>query len=258
MIKLLAYILAYLLRLRFFFRKFNIGYSRTDLVLDIGSGNDPHPRADILLDFKFSDLDRPFKLVMNGRPFLIGNVEALPFKDKAIDFIICSHVLEHIDNPSKAVEEIVRIGKRGYIEAPSEYIQKLYDVPTHKWFIKQEGNKLIFRRKKKPFYDVDLTLALFKLWNEKNPYHRIWSYAFEEGLIKYSWRDRIDYEVFDLPEAEIDKKCFEGAIKYSIDIPHPTDTGIRVYIKKIIKYYYSLTTSRKRRLKRLSYVLSKR
>jgi len=249
MIKFLANILAYLVRLRFYLRKFKIGYTRTDLVLDIGSGNDPHPRADILLDFKFENIDRPFELVRDDRPLLIANVEALPFKDKTIDFAICSHVLEHIHKPQKALDEIARVAKAGYIETPSENMQKICDVPTHKWFIRREGNKLIFKRKKKPFYDPDLAPVFFKLWNEKNPYYRIWLYSFKEGLVKYCWKNRINYEIFNFPEAEIDRKQFQEALKQNINIPRFPDTGIRIYIKKLIKYYYSLTTRRKQRLK---------
>lgn len=250
MINLLANLLAFLLRIQFYLRRFKIGYSRTDLVLDIGSGNYPHPRADILVDFTFDNTHRVSKLVTDERPFIIANAEALPFKDKVIDFAICSHALEHVDNPKKAIEEISRIGKRGYIETPSQYMQKICDTPLHKWFIKEENRILIFTRKKKPFYDEELAMLFFKLWNDKSNYHRIWSYSFKEGIIRYSWKERIDYKINDLSDSEIDKKAFHEASEQDKIVKVPIrNARIIIYLNNLIKSYYSLATSRKQRLK---------
>jgi ubiquinone/menaquinone biosynthesis C-methylase UbiE len=44
--------------------------------------------------------------------FKKGNIEALPFADKSIDIVTCCHTLEHILNPSKAIEELKRITKK--------------------------------------------------------------------------------------------------------------------------------------------------
>jgi len=39
---------------------------------------------------------------------------------KEVDFVSCSHVLEDLRDPIRVCEEIVRVGKRGYIEVPSK------------------------------------------------------------------------------------------------------------------------------------------
>ncbi len=254
MINFLALLLLYLLRIRFYLiRRFKIGYSRKDLVLDIGSGNDPHPRADILLDSKSSDdIDRPFKLLKDKRPFVVADIEALPFKDKTIDFIICSHVLEHIEDPSKALDEMVRVGKRGYIETPSIYAQKLCDVPAHKWFVKKQENVLFFIRKQNPFFDAELNELFFKLGNARDIYYQIWFYMFKEGIINYRWNDSIKYKIFNLPDLEINHEAFKKGILAASKIAKPADRGFRLYIKRLIKYYYSVTTLREQKLKNLS------
>jgi SAM-dependent methyltransferase len=42
--------------------------------------------------------------------------DALPFKDEAFDFVICSHVLEHFYDPIKTVNEWLRVVKpRGLV-----------------------------------------------------------------------------------------------------------------------------------------------
>ncbi len=43
------------------------------------------------------------------------NIEKLPFKDKQFDIVTCSHTLEHILNPEKAISELKRITKNQLI-----------------------------------------------------------------------------------------------------------------------------------------------
>ncbi|MBN1326332.1 MAG: class I SAM-dependent methyltransferase, partial [Candidatus Cloacimonetes bacterium] len=41
------------------------------------------------------------------------DIRNMPFADNSFDFIICNHVLEHIDDDKKAIKEIYRILKKG-------------------------------------------------------------------------------------------------------------------------------------------------
>jgi len=50
--------------------------------------------------------------------------QKIPFNDDSIDFIYCRHVLEDIQNPDFAFNEMVRVSKfGGYIETPSPLIE---------------------------------------------------------------------------------------------------------------------------------------
>ena len=42
-----------------------------------------------------------------------ADICALPFEDNTYDFILCNHVLEHIPNDLKAMEELYRVLKPG-------------------------------------------------------------------------------------------------------------------------------------------------
>ena len=95
---------------------------RNYLVIDIGSGNLPNPRADVTCDFIDEDLERSDDLKID-RPFVWANIEKLPFRDRIFDYSITSHVLEHVDNPKEALEEIQRISKGGYIETPNAFYE---------------------------------------------------------------------------------------------------------------------------------------
>ncbi|MFA6088256.1 MAG: methyltransferase domain-containing protein [Candidatus Woesearchaeota archaeon] len=49
---------------------------------------------------------------------LVKNIYKLPFKDKQFKNTICSHTLEHIDNPKKFFDELRRVSKNVTILVP--------------------------------------------------------------------------------------------------------------------------------------------
>ncbi len=133
-------------------RFFNFGIKPGDTVIDIGSGNVPFPLATHLADLTLSDdgygrAGCPFKY-LKGKPVYECNIEKMPFADKEFDFVYCSHVLEHVDNPEKACSEIMRVGKRGYIETPRSVKDLFFNiakVSNHRWEVEFHDNKLTFR-----------------------------------------------------------------------------------------------------------------
>lgn len=55
---------------------------------------------------------------------VVGDIHNIPLKDESIDAIICSSVLEHVENPIVAVKEMYRILKKGgklFAHIPSTY-----------------------------------------------------------------------------------------------------------------------------------------
>jgi SAM-dependent methyltransferase len=117
------------------------------VVLDIGSGADPFPLATILTDrFLGTTHHRARLLVTDNRPLVISDIEHLPFGDRTVDFVYCAHVLEHVSNPLAACGEIVRVGKRGYIETPTFAKDILFSWAKgmHKWYIVGIARHLVF------------------------------------------------------------------------------------------------------------------
>lgn len=109
--------------------------AQNDLVLDIGSGGWPFKRANHLADrYPKQTTHRMDNLVRDKRPFSVIDLEHLPFIDHAYDFIFCSHVLEHLDNPGQAIRELMRVGRRGYIEVPTRLSDVMFNftrLPNH-------------------------------------------------------------------------------------------------------------------------------
>ncbi|MGE0636643.1 MAG: methyltransferase domain-containing protein [Bacteroidia bacterium] len=109
---------------------------QTDKVLEIGPGGNPHPRSNVLLEKKF-DTAEWFAQSGNVQPNSHGKETVFyeggkfPFQDKEFDYVICSHVLEHVDDIDTFVNEITRVGKAGYIEYPTIYYDYIYNFKVH-------------------------------------------------------------------------------------------------------------------------------
>ncbi len=117
-------------------------------VLDIGSGGDPFPFATVLLDrFPAGTQHRHAPMVRDGREFVEADVTDMPFEDNEFDFVYCAHVLEHVPDPLAACREIMRVGRRGYIETPTLGKDMLFAwrVPDmHRWHVVAIADRLCF------------------------------------------------------------------------------------------------------------------
>jgi SAM-dependent methyltransferase len=97
-------------------------------ILEVGGGHDPYAGVTHAVDkFPGDNAQRggDFKLP-GGADFFHGDLESLPFGPmESFDYVYASHVFEHVGDPEKAVREINRVAKRGYIETPSPLREQL-------------------------------------------------------------------------------------------------------------------------------------
>lgn len=85
-------------------------------VLDLGT---PRPFADELSRFqklfarsRYITMDYTF-FARHSMVDVAGDIRNLPFHDEVADGVICKEVLEHVDDPFRAMEEIYRVMKPG-------------------------------------------------------------------------------------------------------------------------------------------------
>lgn len=204
--------------------------SKNDIVLDIGSGDKPFWRSDIIIDKYINDDQQRHSGAMQydkRKVFLQADVENLPFKNKVFDFAFCSHLLEHVENPDKAIDEIIRVSKRGYIEVPNGIVDLFKPFPPHLWFCNYKDGILFFRQKEKEnnflmeitqqfgnkFFDNAITQYFFAknfksifitiYWNNilkykvervRNPY----KYVYKEELHKKTFFTKISFFLYKI------------------------------------------------------------
>ena len=106
-------------------------------VLDLGGGDRRHPDPRVVnLEYL------PYQ-----RVDLYADGLRLPFADFSFDLVLSQAVLEHVPDPPKAVDEILRVLKPGgKVYAEFAFIQPLHAVPFHFYNITPHGAKLLFEK----------------------------------------------------------------------------------------------------------------
>ena len=102
-----------------------------DFVLEIGSGHNPNVRSDVLCDKFIDDDEQRGGMIVTDRPMVEADGQFLPFADGAFDYVICLHVLEHVEDADLLLSEMMRVASRGYIETPSEIGERIYGWHYH-------------------------------------------------------------------------------------------------------------------------------
>ncbi len=172
-----------------------------DFVLEIGSGHNPNVRSDVLCDKFIDDDEQRGGMIVTDRPMVEADGQFLPFADGAFDYVICLHVLEHVEDADLLLSEMMRVASRGYIETPSEIGERIYGWHYHNWVVNLIQGRLVLKEneKKAEFGQLFHTLAAQdKYWRKFHIMHH------NLFLVQYEWEEKIDYEILDLEESTLD------------------------------------------------------
>ena len=153
-------------------------------ILDIGCGYTAHRKATVIADTQ--DLSDFYK----EKKFITIKEKNLPFKDKEFDFVISSHVIEHVEDVEFFIKELERISSKGYIELPSRLGDNLVfeNVNDHIWWFNYDdvNNRLVVS-KKNQLMDPFITVSTSRNFFEK---------VFRESLvIQLAWEEKIEYKI---------------------------------------------------------------
>ncbi len=171
-------------------------------ILDIGCGYRANKYAKTIADVQ--DLSHIYK----EKRFIKINEKRLPFKDKEFDFVIASHVIEHVEDFKFFISELERISSKGYIELPTRLGDNLVfeNKTDHIWWFKyDDNNKKIIGSKRNQLLEPFMTVATAKFFEE----------VFRESLvIELIWEEKIDYvESNEIRNENIKKISFLKLIK---------------------------------------------
>ncbi|GAB3080100.1 class I SAM-dependent methyltransferase [Nocardioides zeae] len=194
------------------------------LVLDVGSGDKPSWRADVLLD---RYVDARFGGQRSGReearvtrPLFEADAADMPFADGAFDYTICSNLLEHVPDPGAVIDELVRVSRAGYVEVPDAPSAKIVDFPSHVWWCRLEPaadgapgtsgtpGTLVLTAKTTPHADPEVAAYLDRTGLRRGV-EKVLDSQFESRVLMLHWRDRLDYRV----EGEVDPALMAWALE---------------------------------------------
>ena len=152
-------------------------------VLDIGCGYTANENATVVSDVQ--DLSNFYK----NKKFVKITEKKLPFKDNEFDFVITSHVIEHVDDFQFFISEIERISKKGYIELPTKLGDNLVfeNSNDHLWMFEYDDvSNILLASKKQEFIEPFVSVSTAKKLEK----------IFRQSLIlEIIWSDKIDYKI---------------------------------------------------------------
>ncbi len=218
------------------FRRINIKIPPEALVLEVGSGGNPYPRANVLLDAYKETRERHWDALIHDRPTVLSFGENLPFKDKAFDYVIAAHVLEHTPYPEKFLAELQRVARAGYIETPDAFMERINPYKDHRLEVTLREKTIFIRKKPSWTYDKDLVELYEKfakpiITNETIPEHPA------EFHMRYFWQDVIKFNIVN-PEVDA---SWKAPISSHDENPKELDIKdkFRLSVLKLIRILFS-------------------
>ena len=152
-------------------------------ILDIGCGYRANKNATVVADIQ------NLKDFYKNKNFVKITNKILPFQDKEFDFVIASHVIEHVKDFEFFIKELERITNKGYIELPSRLADNLIfeNKSDHIWWFKYDDDKnRIIASKRNQLIDPFMTVSTGKIFEE----------LFRESLVlELAWEEKIDYMI---------------------------------------------------------------
>ncbi|PWJ38512.1 class I SAM-dependent methyltransferase [Sediminitomix flava] len=219
--------------------RFDLQINSKDRVLEIGGGHNPHPRANVIVD-KYDDdnTHRSGNLYLGkGQEFIKADGESLPFEDKEFDYVICCHVLEHVPNPIKFLNEMIRVSKRGYIEIPSLMGEFLVPKYSHEWVCLEVENKLCVVRKSDIGMDKQVhnfgDLFLYYLNSFSFPYKVLTELYPNLLTVRIEWNQNLEFEIN--PEDEAYMSYFNKPWTYEMMQKQFPNDGLAKEFGKFLK-----------------------
>ena len=142
---------------------------------------------------QFEDKDLNFTLIEPNKK--------LPFQDKEFDYVILSHVLEHVPNINEFAQEVQRIAKAGYIELPTKLADNLVigcdeeDI-GHKWWLEFDDENQQLKYVKK--------LDVLQKFLSVGSIHKFQKYFEDSLILQLYWEN--EFDLIEGPPIEQEKQ----------------------------------------------------
>ena len=162
-------------------------------ILDIGCGYTAHDKASVICDIQ--DLSNFYK----NKKFVKLDDKTLPFKDKEFDFVIASHVIEHVEDVKFFIKELERVSSKGYIELPTSLEDNLVfeNKNDHLWHMEfNDIAQKLFITKRIQYIEPVITVSTAK---------KLAKYFRQSLILELFWEDSIEYEFVEKSNIKFEK-----------------------------------------------------
>jgi uncharacterized protein YbaR (Trm112 family)/SAM-dependent methyltransferase len=212
---------------------------RNKLVLDVGAGNNPHPRADILCEkYLYDDFHRGAGGAATDLPLVVGDASALPFKSDSIDVLISSNTIEHLEDPAGFFEEAGRVAHSGFFTAPSALQEHLCSYIYHPWMIEQQGDTLVFEAKDRVVINPKVhDFFIHHIMNNNLGLDTFTIDHWKELVIDYQWEGKPELAVKGepfVPEVKASTLAEEATTTYELRGIEKFRFGLKLLVRRII------------------------
>jgi len=193
---------------------------RSYKVLEVGPGSNPTKRADVLVEKFLEDEThrRGAFRIFPHQKLVEADGENLPFRDKEFDYVICSHVLEHVNDPVRFIGEQVRVAGMGYIETPSLIGEWLSPKKSHKWVILEIDDKIVMFEKERIIhrFESDFGDLFLNYLPYKSLLFRILTTSKQNfATVRHQWKGSVDLIVSPSDDSDYGRFFTE---KWSIEM----------------------------------------
>jgi len=191
-------------------------------VLEIGPGGHPHPRSNIFLEKIFDDeheasAQRGYAnkvSIKNKIVYYKGG--AFPFEDNEFDYIICSHVLEHVpaEDLKGFISEMQRIGKAGFIEYPNAFYEFINYQPVHLWLMNYRNDTILFLDKN--IFESNYIHKIFRemFYGSDKYMSEIFNRYRDMFFSYFEWSGNINYEIVNSYDELVNEDDYKRYYNY--------------------------------------------
>lgn len=170
-------------------------------VLEVGPGSQPHRRSDVFLERRIEDESIAFAQrgyqanAADESRMVYYDGGRFPFADNEFNYVICSHVVEHVPAPELPgfIGELQRVAPRGYLEFPNVFYELINYQDVHLWLMNHRGGAMLFLNK-----SLFRSNFIHKAYREMfygpddHVYSSFWRFK-DFYFCGFEWRERIDW-----------------------------------------------------------------
>ena len=128
-----------------------------------------------------------------SRPLFDADAADMPFADGVFDYVVCSHVLEHVPDPAAVDAEITCAGKGRLHRGAGRRQRQDPRLPEPPVVVPARRRTLVFTAKRAAAFDPEIAGYIERSGVERE-LERLLDRAFDHRIVSLRWAENVDVE----------------------------------------------------------------